>query len=153
MSLVRPDQGVSWRLGMAFQYRAGTRPVVAVYVGLFPTDAHGRPSCPSGRRQAPSSVSAGHGRSACSVSLIRSSSDEGDIVLEPVLRVRDRRRYGIFRDDENPEAHSAASNQPSESSSETGFFFTTSMKCGTSVSAQIRDSPDSSSRLQTNVVL
>ena len=58
----------------------------------------------------------------------------------------------IFRNHENPEAHSAASSQPSERSSEIGFFFTTSMKCGTSVSAQMRDSPVSSSRLQTNVV-
>ena len=59
----------------------------------------------------------------------------------------------IFRDDECPEAHSAASSQPSENSSDTGLFFTTSLKCGTSARAQIRDSPVSSSRLQTNVVL
>lgn len=58
----------------------------------------------------------------------------------------------IFRDDEYAEAHSAASSQPSESSSETGFLFTTSKKSGTSASARIRDSPVSSSRLQTNVV-
>ena len=31
--LVEPDRGVSWRLGMAFQCRAGARPVVAIYLG------------------------------------------------------------------------------------------------------------------------
>ena len=37
--LVEPDRGVSWRLGMAFQFCAGTRPVVAIHLGPFPTDA------------------------------------------------------------------------------------------------------------------
>ena len=59
---------------------------------------------------------------------------------------------GIFGDDQNLEAHNAASSQPSESSSETGLFFTMSLKCGTSARAQILDSPVVSSRLQTNVV-
>ena len=37
--LVEPDRGVSWRLGMAFQCRAGARPVIAIYLGPFPPDA------------------------------------------------------------------------------------------------------------------
>ena len=65
------------------------------------------------------------------------------------FRIGDR----VFRDDEHLEAHSTASSQPSENSSDTGRFFTTFPKCGTSAKAQIRDSPVSSSRLQTNVVL
>ena len=36
--LVEPDRGVGWRAGMAFQCRSGARPVVAVFLGPFPSD-------------------------------------------------------------------------------------------------------------------
>ena len=62
-------------------------------------------------------------------------------------------QLGIFGNDEHPEAHGAASIQPSENNSETGFFLTTSMNRGTSVREQTRDSPVVSSRLNKNVVL
>ena len=57
----------------------------------------------------------------------------------------------IFRNDEHP--HSAASSQPSANSSEGGHFSATSLKCGTSMSGRIPDSPVLSSRLHTKVVL
>ena len=36
--LVEPDRGVGWRLGMAFECRSGARPVVAVFLGPFPSE-------------------------------------------------------------------------------------------------------------------
>ena len=36
--LVEPDRGVGWRLGMGFQCRPGSRPVVAAFLGPFPPD-------------------------------------------------------------------------------------------------------------------
>ena len=36
--LVEPDRGVGWRLGMAFQCPTRGRPVVAAFLGPFPSD-------------------------------------------------------------------------------------------------------------------